>query len=88
MSFPDLASLHHFATVVAQVHYGIPALGVLAGDWLVARPYHPDRPFVLQRPATPEIIDALWTPDRVTVLHVERRDRSQPHLEQRPFLLP
>jgi len=87
-AFPDLHTLHQFSLVVAQVHAGIPALAVLAGDWLVARPYHPDRPFILQRPASAEVVSALWRPDQVSVLTSERHDPSQQHHPLRPRLLP
>lgn len=85
--FPDLHILHRFRLVVVQCHFGLPALGVFEGDWLVARPYH-DRPFVLQRPASTEMVTALWHPDRVTVLMAEVHDPSQTHHPPRPRLLP
>lgn len=87
MVFPDLHVLHQFELVVVQVHLALPALGVMAGDWLCARPYHPERPFVLQRPAEAEIVNALWRPECVTVLTAERRDPSQSHHLQRPYLM-
>lgn len=86
--FPHLHELHQFSLVVVQVHKALPALGVLAGDWLVARPYHPDRPFVLQRPAVTEVVNALWRPECVTVLTTEAHDPSRQHRPQRPYLLP